>query len=58
MKSGMKILQINFRHFRIVLMKDRHKHTKNEIKTTAIIGVPQKHVVFAMKFNLHNGQSA
>ena len=58
MKPGTKILQINFMHFRVVLMKDRHKHTENEINTTAIIGVPQKYAFFAMKFNLHNGQSA
>lgn len=39
MKSGTKILQIDFRHFQVVLMKkDRHKHTKNGINTTAVIG--------------------
>lgn len=37
MKSGTKILQINFRHFQVVLMKDRHKHTENENYPTAII---------------------
>jgi len=57
MKSGTKLLHINFRHSQVVLTnKDRHKHTEEETNTTPVIAVPQKYAFFAMKFNLHDSQ--
>lgn len=57
MKCRAKILQIIFRHFRVVLMKDRHKHTENEINPTAIIGSVTEIWWVAALFFFHEIQS-